>query len=201
MYNFINNNFYMENFLKEVIKWEKFELLIDTQIFSKDIILKSCYNFLDKWYFFFKKDNDWNIILHFTKKEWNKDKSEKIIMDFSDELLSVSLRSKLEKDNKEIREKIIWAALSNSLDIDNFVEFDSNNNWNDNENQIDFDKDIDEILKDIESDPELKIDEEEIQRILLEIEEETKEDFNDEDNSEIKLNIEWVKNAKKKFNK
>ncbi|MDR2640889.1 MAG: hypothetical protein LBC61_06435 [Candidatus Peribacteria bacterium] len=44
---------------------------------------------------------------------------------------------------------------------------------NQNGNQIDFDKDIDEILKEIENDPELKIDEEEIERILKEIEEET----------------------------
>jgi hypothetical protein len=32
---------------------------------------------------------------------------EDIIADFSDELLSVYLRDKLEKDNKEIREKIV----------------------------------------------------------------------------------------------
>jgi hypothetical protein len=31
--------------------------------------------------------------------------------------------------------------------------------------QIDFDKDIDEILREIENDPELKIDEEEINRM------------------------------------
>ena len=41
--------------------------------------------------------------------------------------------------------------------------------------QIDFDKDIDEILKEIENDPELKIDEEEISRILSEIETEASE--------------------------
>lgn len=36
-------------------------------------------------------------------------------MDFSDELLSVLLRDNLEKDNKEIREKIVSAAIANSL--------------------------------------------------------------------------------------
>jgi len=84
------------------------------------------------------------------------------------------LRDKLEKDNKDIREKIVWAAIANSLDIDNFVAMDTNNQWwNQEQNQIDFDKDIDEILKEIENDPELKIDEEEIEKILKEIEEET----------------------------
>jgi hypothetical protein len=37
----------MEAFLKEIIENNKFELLIDTKIFSKDIILKAAYQFLD----------------------------------------------------------------------------------------------------------------------------------------------------------
>jgi hypothetical protein len=38
----------MESFLKEIIEGEKFELLIDTNIFNKNIILKTAYNFLDR---------------------------------------------------------------------------------------------------------------------------------------------------------
>ncbi|NCO32037.1 hypothetical protein GW891_04655 [bacterium] len=48
-----------------------------------------------------------NIILLFTKREENSEKVEDIISDFSDELLSVYLRDKLEKDNKIIRERIV----------------------------------------------------------------------------------------------
>ena len=36
------------------------------------------------------------------------------------------------------------------------------------QNQIDFDKDIDQILKDLENDPDLKIDEEEIEELIEE---------------------------------
>jgi hypothetical protein len=36
-----------------------------------------------------------------------KSNAKDIISDFSDELLSVMLRDNLEKDNKEIREKIV----------------------------------------------------------------------------------------------
>ena len=54
----------MKKFLKETISGKQFELTIDTQIFSKDIILKAAYNFLDKGYFFFSLDTDKNIILH-----------------------------------------------------------------------------------------------------------------------------------------
>lgn len=185
----------MEGFIKELVKWEKFELLIDWKIFDKDIVLKAAYNFLDRWYFFFKKDKDDNLILQFTKKDWEKQEPEDTILDFSDELLSVYLRDKLEKDNKKIRETIVWAAIANSLDSKDFVELNTDNNDNQKEqNQIDFDKDIDEILKEIENDPDLKIDEEEIEKILKEIEEESAEET-----PEITLDVNAVKDVKKKF--
>jgi hypothetical protein len=44
----------MIEFLKKDIISGKFELLIDTKIFPKEIVLKAAYNFLDKGYFFFK---------------------------------------------------------------------------------------------------------------------------------------------------
>jgi His-Xaa-Ser system protein HxsD len=62
-----------------------------------------------------------NILLQLTKKATSDEDLEKIIVDFSDELLSVYLRDKLEKDNKEIREKIVGAAIANSLDSNHFV--------------------------------------------------------------------------------
>jgi CBS-domain-containing membrane protein len=52
--------------------------------------------------------------------------------------------------------------------MNNFVTLDTNTRP---KNEIDFDKDIDEILKDIEEDPDFKIEEEEIEEILKEIEE------------------------------
>ena len=186
----------MEAFLNEIIKWEKFELLIDTKIFNKDIILKAAYTFLDRWYFFFRQDDKKNIILQFTKKEDNKENAKKIIGDFSDELLSTYLRDKLEHDNKDIREKIVWAAIANSLDSSNFTSINTDNNSKNN--QIDFDKDIDEILREIENDPDLKIDEEEIAKILREIEEETESEIVE---TKIELNIEWIAEMKKKFKK
>ncbi len=202
----------MFNFLKKDLKSNKFELLIDKKIFPIDIVLKASYNFLDKWYFFFKLDEKENIILQFLKKDNIKDKEENIVWDFSDELLNVYLRDKLEKDNKIIREAIVKAAIGNSLDSKNFVSIDTNNkreeeekakNNNDN-NQIDFDKDIDEILKEIENDPDLKIDEKEIERILKEIEEETEEENKQnkkksDNTKKIILDPKKVKDAKTKI--
>lgn len=193
----------MKIFLKEVVKGAKFEMLIDSKIFSIDLVLKAAYNFLDKWYFFFFIDEDKNIVLQFTTKDWIKDKPENIIWEFSDELLSVYLRDKLEKDNREIREKIVWAAIANSLDTRDYVEINTDVQ-NDYENtQIDFDKDIDEILKEIENDPELKIDEDEIERILKEIEEESENDLDIkiEEKPVLNIDLEGVKEVKEKFKK
>jgi len=46
----------MQKFLNKIIEWNKLELTIDTNVFSKDIILKTSFSFLDRWYFFFKED-------------------------------------------------------------------------------------------------------------------------------------------------
>ena len=187
----------MEAFLNEIIEWNKFELLIDTDIFNKDIILKSAYAFLDKWYFFFKTNTDNNIILQFTSKEWVDIFPKIIIWEFTDCLLDTYLRDKLEKDNKVIRETIVEKAINGPLDSNNFVSLDTDLITNNREqNQIDFDKDIDEILKDIENDPELKIDEEEIDKILKEIEEET-----EQSPPTITIDAEAIKKAKEQFKK
>ena len=185
----------MSHFLKKIENQNGFELLIDTSIFNKDIILKAAYNFLDIWYFFFKFDEQKNIILECRAKEWVDFSTEKIIGEYSDELLAVYLRDKLEKDNKVIREAIVTKAINGPLDMQNFVSLDTD--ANPNANQIDFDKDIDEILKEIEDDPDLKIDEEEIENILKEIESEK----NETKKPTIKVDFNWLNDAKSIFKK
>jgi len=123
----------------------------------------------------------------------------KIISDFSDSLLETYLRNKLEQDNKLIREVIVEKAINGPFDTNNFVSLDTNNISDNMEtNQIDFDKDIDEILKEIENDPDLKIDEAEIEKILKEIEEETESEIQ---KPEIKVDVDAFKNMKEKFKK
>lgn len=183
----------MKGFLKEVVEGQKFELTIDTQIFPKDIILKAAYNFLDKGYFFFKFDWEGNIVLQFTKKPDVDTDPKVIIGEFSDELLDVYLRDKLEKDNKVIREAIVEKAINGPLDMQNFVSLDTDKSQ---QNQIDFDKDIDEILREIENDPDLKIDEEEIAKILKEIEDESNSEIL---KPEIKIDPNGISGAKDMF--
>jgi len=166
----------MYNFLNVEKNKDKCELIVDVKLFDKDNVLKAAYVFLDRAYFFFKLDDNDNIVVQFTVKD--KEDIENIIVDFSDELLAVYLRNNLEKKNKKIRETIVSAAIANSLDGSNFISIDTDSQWweKQEQNQVDFDKDIDEILKEIENDPELKIDEEEIENILKEIEEEAESD-------------------------
>ncbi len=200
----------MVEFLKETIKWKKFELLIDIKIYKKDIIFKTAYLFLDKWYFFFKNNNSKEMVVQFTLKEWEKNKLEDIIKDFSNELLNNMLRWIVAKENKDIRSEIITSSIKNSLreaELPNDwkgyddSEKDYFENREEKKEDIDFDKDIDEILKEIENDPELKIDEEEIEKILKEIEEEEEKEDNNKEDSEIKIDMEGIKKAKKKFKK
>jgi His-Xaa-Ser system protein HxsD len=184
----------MEQFLKVNKSDNKFELLIDTNIFPKDIILKAAYALLDKGYFYFKFIES-NILLQFTVKEWVKIDSKVVIWNFTDSLLETLLRDKLEKDNKVIRETIVEKAINGPIDTQNFVSFDKESK--NVVNQIDFDKDIDDILSEIENDPDLKIDEWEIAAILAEIEDESKKT----QKPNIELNTASIANIKKQFNK
>ncbi len=186
---------FMSIFLKEIPGENGFELMIDTSIFSKDIILKAAYNFLDRGYFFFRFDENKNIILECRKKAGVNIATENIIWEYSDELLSVYLRDTLERENKAIREAIVTKAINGPLDMQNFVSLDTDAIAQTNE--IDFDKDIDEILREIENDPDLKIDEEEIEKILKEIEQETES----MKKPSIQINPEWLKDIKNMFQK
>lgn len=162
----------MTGILNEIVEGKQFELTIDMQVFPKDIALKSAYNFLDRGYFFFQFNAEWNLILQFTAKADVDEDPKMIIGEFSDEMLAVYLRDKLEKDNKKIRETIVEKAINGPIDMENFVSLDTDRIQ---ENQIDFDQDIDEILKEIEADTDISIDENEIENILKEIEQDSAE--------------------------
>ncbi|EKE26861.1 MAG: hypothetical protein ACD_4C00136G0021 [uncultured bacterium (gcode 4)] len=139
-------------FLKKIENW-KYEFVIDLDIFSMDIILKASYNFLDKGYFYFKKENS-SVIVQFTKKAQIKNTSEKILNEFSDELLNVFLRDRIEKENKSIRENIVKKALIWL-------------SWFQNEEKI-----WDIILNELKKDSKINIDDEEISKILSSIKDE-----------------------------
>lgn len=156
----------MKNFISKNVENNRLELLIDINIFSLNVSMKAAYTYLDRAYFFFHK-NDNQLLVQITPKTWQKWDAEKFALEYSDELLAYALRVQIEDENRVVRETIVRRALGSYADLPNFksIESDQNQSWS-----IDFDKDIDEILREIESDPELHIDEDEINRILAEIE-------------------------------
>ena len=184
----------MKKFLSTSVEKNTFELLIDTRIYSKDIIIKSAYNFLDRGYFLFSYEDE-NIVLSFTLKDEFSQSAEHVLWEYSDELMSVYLRDTLEKENKVIREAIVTKAINGPLDRENFVSLDTDKQQN---NEIDFDKDIDDILKEIENDPDLKIDEQEIENILKEIEEESAWDIVAPEITIDPSKVSWAKDMFKK---
>jgi len=154
----------MESFFKEVVKGEEFEMIIDTQIFSKDIILKAAYNFLDTAYFFFCYTQEDDISLILTRKSESVCNLESVLLEFSDSLLESHLRAILEKDNQHIIQAICSKALLGPLDVSNFISLDMtqqryNHIWNNMEN----------ILEDIVNDPDLDIDTKELQEALKDV--------------------------------
>jgi His-Xaa-Ser system protein HxsD len=159
----------MEAFFTKNIENQRMELMVDNSIFPAEVIMRSAYAFLDRAYFFFRM-TETGILLQIQPKEWQTWDAEKFALEYSDELLATYLRVRVEKENKMIRETIVKRALGSYADLPNFTSVNpaEQQAW-----QIDFDKDIDEILREIENDPELKIDEEEISRILAEIESDT----------------------------
>ncbi len=184
----------MKSFITTNQENNRLELLVDGKLFSDEIAMKAAYTFLDRAYFFFRKDWE-NTLVQIHPKDWQRWSSETFALEYSDELLATLLRFKLEKDNKEIRETIVKRALISYADVANFRSIDPKS-IEKPENQIDFDKDINEILKEIENDPELKIDDDEINRILAEIENETQ---TNKQEKTLKIDPNKVKNAKEKF--
>lgn len=162
----------MKTILKQLIEWKKIELLINTKIFNQDLVLEAAYWFLDKWYFFFDLDADENLILQFTLRDWVSESLEDIIADFSDEILNMHLRDKIERDNKVIRETIVTKAINGPLDLQNFVTLDTD--VTSKKSEEDFDKDLNEILNFIGNEPSLNIDDEQVENILKEIDESSK---------------------------
>ena len=150
--------------IKKTLDWDGFQLTIDTKIFSKNLVLKAAYNFLDRWYFLFILDENKNIIVQCKKKEETIISSEKILLDFSDELLNIYLRSIIDEWTKSVRDAIILATLNWSIDVKNYISKEQEVN-----NLENIDAEIDSILNDLKNDPELKVDEEEIKKIISEI--------------------------------
>ena len=157
-------------------------MLVDGKLFNDKIILKAAYELVDKVYMFFKKQED-DYVVQFKLKPEIKEDIDTIVNSFWEELVFHRLRYDLDKKYWKLKEKIIETALGFGLTLED-IKQDLNevmeklkelplNQWQ-NTNQEDQPKSIDEIIAEIENDPDFADDKDEIISILKEIEEEEK---------------------------
>jgi len=171
----------MQQFIKKIEKWPyEVEMLVDGKIFNDKVVLKAMYELVDKVYMFVKTKWD-DYIVKFKLKPNINEKIEDIVNTFWEELVYHRLRYDLDKKYWKLREKIIETALGFGLSLEDIKkDLDEVMNklkelpltqqwWQTQEQQP---KSIEEIIKEIENDPDFADDKDEIIAILKEIEEE-----------------------------
>jgi len=85
-------------------------IILDTNIYSLRSILSATFVFLDDYYIFLDQAEEGKIAVQIKSKEKEAD-LKKAVDDFKNELINTSLRLKISKENKKIREAIVSSAL------------------------------------------------------------------------------------------
>jgi His-Xaa-Ser system protein HxsD len=94
----------------------KITILISPKLYSLESIYGASYVFLDKAYIFLQEAPRGKIGLVLRGKDkTNKEELKKIKDEFLNELLNFSLREKISKNNKKIREFIVAGAISSAI--------------------------------------------------------------------------------------
>lgn len=105
---------------------DKAIFFVNEEIYSLTSVMKTAYMFIDKVYIYFDYEKEKSIRVEFSSKEtYDKNFMEKIIGEFYNELLNQTLRLKIFKDTKNIRELILGRALYNTC-----IETEENNDSN-----------------------------------------------------------------------
>ncbi|MEW6200779.1 MAG: His-Xaa-Ser system protein HxsD, partial [bacterium] len=85
---------------------------VERKIYPMEVIFGACYNFIDRCYVFLDKGDKDTVRVSLKGKEKLADGDlEAIAGEFQNELLTQSLRKKINKQNKKIREYIVSRAL------------------------------------------------------------------------------------------
>ena len=102
---------------------------LDTDLYSKDTIMRTAYHFIDDYYIFLEKDDHFVLVSIITKKEQKitDDLHVQIEGEFRNELLNQEVRKSIRKETKSIRELILARAMYSSYieEPENIMESDS----------------------------------------------------------------------------
>ncbi len=97
------------------IKNNTIEFVFNLQDYPLEALYGTAYVFLDRSYLFFDSKNSKIKVFLKGKKKLSKKNLEQLRDEFLNELLSYTVRIKLTKDNKKIRELVVGQALFASL--------------------------------------------------------------------------------------
>lgn len=86
--------------------------LISEKVYSLEVLFMACYTFIDKVYVYIDKTKTGEFSVVMSAKDGvNEDGMKKIAGEFHNELLYSALRQKISKNNKQLREAIVFSAL------------------------------------------------------------------------------------------
>ena len=85
---------------------------INPNFYSLEVVYATAYIFLDNYYVFLDGDLKKEIKIYLKSKKPSSVEEDQLKGEFLNELLNCSLRDKISKNNKKMREYIIAAALS-----------------------------------------------------------------------------------------
>ncbi|MPQ31320.1 His-Xaa-Ser system protein HxsD [Clostridium estertheticum] len=110
---------------------------LNSKIYELSCIMKAAYNFIDEFYVFFDYESEDTIRVDFKSKQTRSSKEVEIIIgEFCNELLNQSIRYKVSKETKNVRELILGRALYDTCIEDK--EDKINNLESDNNKELNF---------------------------------------------------------------
>lgn len=102
------------------------KFLLEIKIYPVEAIMQAAYNFIDRIYVFLSLSSDGKkvVVSIKEKKKISRANLGKIKSEFLNELLHSTLRCKISKQTKKIREYIVGRALYSPLGVGDFASFD-----------------------------------------------------------------------------
>jgi len=160
----------MQEFIKKLEKSEfQVEMLVDGKIFDEDVMLKAAYELVNDVYMFFKTQGDDYIVQFKLKNE--KKTLDDVVNAFGEELVYHRLRKDIDQKTWSVRTKIVEAALWYGLTLEEIKDdiYNLSAPIDEEDSQNNAERSVEDIIADIENDPEFADDKDEIINILKEI--------------------------------
>ncbi len=89
----------------------EFSLSVDTSIYPREAVFRTCYAFTDRCYVWLKRVDNSAISVNFARKNHSVDLTE-LKGEFANTLIDFALRDSIERQTREIRVTIVKTALA-----------------------------------------------------------------------------------------